>query len=67
MKILKVVLGDLIRRGKVTVDIPNLDTDRLTEYLHSETASMLREIEAVACAEEMTAAEKVSRIQELLA
>ena len=67
MKILNVILAEQIRRGRVTVDIPGLDMDRLSEFLHSEAARALNEIAAVACAEEMTAEEKVDWIQERLA
>ena len=67
MKILNNILADLIRRGKVTVDIPGLEMDCLTEYLHSEAARTLLDIKGVACAEEMTNEEKINYIQDLLA
>lgn len=66
MKILNIVLADLIRRGKVTVDIPGLDMGELTRFLYSESAQTLREIESVVFAEEMTDGEKVAWIQERL-
>ena len=67
MKLLNIILAEQIRRGRVTVDIPGLDMDRLTEFLHSEAAHTLSEIAAVACSEEMTAEEKVDWIQDRLA
>ena len=66
MKLLNTILADCIRRGRVTVDIPGLDTDRLIKALHSEAVQTLKEIAAVACAEEMSAEEKVSWIQDRL-
>lgn len=67
MKLLNTILAEQIRQGKVTVDIPGLDMDRLTEFLSGEAARTLREIAAIACAEEMTDREKVRWIQERLA
>lgn len=67
MKILNVILAEQIRRGRVTVDIPGLDMDQLSELLRSEAARTLAEVAAVACTEEMTAEEKVAWIQERLA
>lgn len=67
MKLLNTILAEQIRQGKVTVDIPRLDMDRLTESLSGEAAQTLREVAAVACAEEMTDGEKVRWIQERLA
>lgn len=67
MKLLNIILAEQIRRGRVTVDIPGLDMDRLMEFLHSEAARTLSEIAAVACEEEMTAEEKVDWIQDRLA
>lgn len=67
MKLLNTILAEQIRQGRVTVDIPGLDTDRLTEFLSGETAQTLREIAAVACSEEMTDGEKIRWIQERLA
>lgn len=66
MKLLNTILAEQIRQGKVTVDIPGLDMDRLTEFLSGEAARTLREIAAIACAEEMTDGEKVRWIQERL-
>ena len=48
MKLLQNTLANLIRSGKVTVDIPNLDMDQLTQFLYSESAQTLRDIASVA-------------------
>ena len=67
MKLLNTILAEQIRQGRVTVDIPGLDLDRLTESLSGEAARTLREVAAVACAEEMTDEEKIRWIQARLA
>ena len=67
MKLLNTILAEQIRQGRVTVDIPGLDMDRLTEFLSGEAARTLREVAAVACAEEMTGREKMRWTQERLA
>lgn len=66
MKLLDQTLASLIRRGKVTVEIPGLEPDRLYAFLRCEAARTLQEIAAVACAEEMSDAEKAAWIQERL-
>lgn len=67
MKLLNNILAQQIRSGKVTVEIPGLDMNRLTEFLYSEAAYTLHEVAAIACCEEMTDEEKVLWIQERLA
>lgn len=62
-KLVNTIVAEQIRRGKVTVEIPGLDMDQLMEFLHSEAVRTLEEIAATACAEEMTAREKVEWIQ----
>ena len=37
MKLLQNTLANLIRSGKVIVDIPGLDMDQLTQFLYSES------------------------------
>lgn len=67
MKLLDTILAQQIRQGRVTVDIPGLDTGQLTGFLRTEAARTLDEIADIACSEEMTAEEKVEWIQERLA
>ena len=67
VKLLNTILAEQIRQGRVTVDIPGLDMDRLTEFLSGQAAQTLREVAAVACAEEMTDEEKIRWIQARLA
>lgn len=67
MKLLNTILAQELRQGRVTVEIPGLDMDRLSDFLHSEAARTINEIAVIACSEEMTVEEKVSIIQEKLA
>ena len=66
MKILQVVLSNLIRAGKVTVETPNLDMSKLSDAVWNYALEVLEEIEESAYKEAMTDAEKVERIQECL-
>ena len=67
MKLLQNTLANLIRSGKVTVDIPNLDMDQLTQFLYSESAQTLRDIASVAYADDLSPADKIDIIQDRLA
>lgn len=66
MKLLNTILAQELRQGRITVEIPGLDMDRLSAFLHSEAARTINEIAAIACSEEMSAEKKVSVIQEML-
>lgn len=66
MKIIYQALIRLLQGGKLTVEVPGLDTDRLAELLRSEAVRTLEEVTAVVFAEEMTDAEKVEWLQERL-
>ena len=67
MKLLQNTLANLIRSGKVTVDIPNLDMDQLTQFLYSESAQTLRDIASVAYGDDLSPADKIDIIQDRLA
>ena len=67
MKLLQNTLANLIRSGKVTVDIPNLDMDQLTQFLYSESAQTLRDIASVAYDDDLSPADKIYIIQDRLA
>ena len=62
MKLLQNTLANLIRSGKVTVDIPNLDMDQLTQFLYSESAQTLRAYD-----DDLSPADKIDIIQDRLA
>ncbi len=63
MKYLDILLANLIREGKVTVDIPGLDMDELAGLVDSETQRTLRKIaETVGC-DELTDGEKIAAIR----
>ena len=67
MKLLQNTLANLIRSGKVTVDIPNLDMDQLTQFLYSESAQTLRDIASVAYDDDLSPEHKIYIIQDRLA
>ena len=66
MKLLQNTLANLIRSGKVTVDIPNLDMDQLTQFLYSESAQTLRDVASVAYDDDLSPADKIYIIQNRL-
>lgn len=66
MTTLQIVLANLIRRGKVTVEIPNFDMDKLREAMWNEAEQTLWDIKGIVYEEEMTDAEKVEWIQKRL-
>lgn len=63
---LKSVLANLIRQGKVTLEVPNLDMDELRKAVWNEAEQTLDEIRGVVYEEEMTDEEKVRWIQNRL-
>ncbi len=63
---LKSVLSNLIRQGKVTLEVPNLDMDELRKAVWNEAEQTLDEIRGVVYEEEMTDEEKVRCIQNRL-
>ena len=67
MKLLQNTLANLIRSGKVTVDIPNLDMDQLTQFLYSESAQTRRDVASVAEYDDLSPADKIDIIQDRLA
>lgn len=66
MTILQTVLANLIRSGKVTVEIPNLDMDELKKAVWNEAVDTLEAVKDIVWADEMTDTEKVVWIQERL-
>lgn len=66
MTILQIVLANLIRSGKVTVEIPNLDMDELKKAVWNEAVDTLEAVKDIVWADEMTDTEKVVWIQERL-
>lgn len=63
MKILQTILANLIRQGKVTVEVPQLDLEELRRAVRNDAVYTLEEIEGIVWEEEMTDAEKVAWIQ----
>lgn len=66
MTMLQFVLSTMIRNGKVTVEVPDLDMDELRKAVETRATSVLEEIKGIVCEEEMTDAEKVEWIQKRL-
>lgn len=66
MKIVETVLANLIRAGKVRVELPNVDIEKLVEITRSYTMEMLLEIEDIVEKEGMTDTEKVALIDKRL-
>ena len=66
MNILRTVLAELIRSGKVTVEIPNLDMEQLKAYLYNESRQTLQDISYLVYEEELTDAAKIKCIRERL-
>ena len=67
MILLQNTLANLIRSGIVTVDIPNLDMDQLTQFLYSESAQTLRDVASVAYDDDLSPEDKIYIIQDRLA
>lgn len=63
---LQFVLSTLIRNGKVTVEIPDINMDELRQTVENRAERALEEIKGIVYEEEMTDAEKVAWIQERL-
>lgn len=66
MTTLQFVLSTLIRNGKVTVEIPDINMDELRQTVENRAERALEEIKGIVYEEEMTDAEKVAWIQERL-
>ena len=68
MKIANIILAELIRGGKVTVDIPGLDMDRLEKAIHGQSEQLLRTVAGIVFEDESGASdsEKIKCLQELL-
>lgn len=66
MNILRTVLAELIRSGKVTVEIPNLDMEQLKAYLYNESRQTLQDISYLLYEEELTDAAKIKCIRKRL-
>lgn len=66
MSMLQYVLSTLIRNGKVTVETPDLDMDRLRQAVQCRAGNILEEIQGIVYEEEMTDEEKVAWIQKRL-
>lgn len=66
MKTLQMVLAQLIRGGKVTVEIPNLDVDKLAAALREESAQTLRDIAWCVYEEGLSDTDRVKYIRKLL-
>ncbi len=63
MKYLDILLANLIRQGKVTVDIPGLDMGELRRLADSEAQRVLRKIAEILGCNELTDSEKVAMIR----
>lgn len=66
MTTLQFVLSTLIRNGKVTVEIPDINMDELRQAVENRAEWALEEIKGIVYEEDMTDAEKVAWIQERL-
>ena len=66
MTMLQFVLSALIRNGKVTVEIPELDMDELRRAVENRAVDMLERVRGVVYEEEMTDGEKVAWLREYL-
>ncbi len=66
MTTLQFVLSTLIRNGKVTVEIPDINMDELRQAVENRAEWALEEIKGIVHEEDMTDAEKVAWIQERL-
>ncbi len=64
MKIVNTILAELIRQGKVTVDIPGLDAEELKRLADGEAQRVLRKIAGILGCEEITDSEKIAMICE---
>ena len=64
MKQLDIMLANLIRNGRVTVDIPGIE--HIEAAFRQESRRMLEAVEAVVFSEEMADGEKIARLKELL-
>ena len=64
MKQLDIMLANLIRNGRVTVDIPGIE--HIEAAFRQESRRMLETVEAVVFSEEMADREKIARLKELL-
>lgn len=63
MKTLQTVLANLIRSGKVKVEIPDLDMDALRKAVKNEAERKLEAIEEIVYQDDMREAERIVRIQ----
>ncbi len=66
MTTLQFVLSTLIRNGKVTVEIPDINMDELRQAVENRAEWALGEIKGIVYEEDMTDAEKVAWIQKRL-
>ena len=64
MKQLDIMLANLIRNGRVTVDIPGIE--HIEAAFRQESRRVLEAVEAVVFSEEMADGEKIARLKELL-
>jgi len=66
MKILGIVLANLLRSGKVTVEVPGLDMNKLIAELHDPFYEAIQDIAWSVYEGEESDAEKLKYIQEVL-
>ncbi len=66
MKIVNTILAELIRQGKVTVDIPGLDAGELKRLADGEAQRVLRRIGEILGCDELTDSERVAMIRDYL-
>ncbi len=66
MKLFQIVLANLIRGGKVTVELPNIDLDKLRGATRHYYESLLEQIQGILYADDMTDGEKLAEIQTLV-
>ncbi len=64
MKIVNTILAELIRQGKVTVDIPGLDAEELKRLADGEAQRVLRKIAGILGCDELSDSERVAMIRD---
>lgn len=63
---LKLALCDLLRKGKIIVEIQNLDMEEVEKILHGRVEETLREVMDILCQEDLTDTRKADTLAELM-
>ncbi len=66
MYTLRKVLADVIRKGEVSVNFPEVDIDELQRAIHTEAQATLHQIAYIVYNEEIGPEEKVTALQDIL-